>query len=155
MHILGKAKHPLADKLRAEMRNDQAPEGYVALAWYPKGQSAARLLASNGKIILYDTVAVAQQHIPQLGGGRLASWSASGEVCCFTPIDPNGINRIDIVTKYDPYDLPANFADGILSETHGKEWKRHVMWSYVFFDVGQFEKQADGSFINAALGSVR
>jgi hypothetical protein len=129
-----------------------AESKYCAVAWYRWGSTEASILASNQRIILFDTLVIAQQFLPQLGQGRIPTWSKDGESICFTPVEKQGVNRATILTGYDPYNLPANMPDGILSEARGIEWKHHVMWSHVFFDCGQFVKRADGTYANTAIG---
>lgn len=141
------------------------PGTYVVIGLYPSGaahsagpvdpaeaaSSGARLMAVDGKIVLFDTVEIAQQWIPQLGMGRQTHFSRDGETAYWTPMDPNGINRAVLLTGYNPHSLPPNMPGGILSETLGREWRHHVMWSAAFYDVGQILQKKDGSLINTAL----
>ncbi|MBC8138138.1 MAG: hypothetical protein H8F28_19840 [Fibrella sp.] len=132
--------------------NNRLPFGYCIVATYVAGSNAARPLASGGKIVLFDTVAIAQQFIPLLGQGRTPSWSEDGETISFVELDMGGISRAVIVTDYDPYDVPVDFPGGIRSESRSREWKNHIMWSHAFYDCGQsetefrdgMEKRADG-----------
>jgi len=124
---------------------------YCALGLYLVGADKPTLMASNKRIVLFDTLAIAQEVLPILGGeGRFASWDAGKETCFWTPIEPSGFNRAAILTAYDPSDLPANMPNGILSEARGREWKYHVMWSHVMTDCGQFVRTTDGMFTNTA-----
>jgi len=132
------------------------PEGeYIALMWYPPMGCAPRLLAADGKVVLFETAVMARQFMPQLGGGRIPTWSNDGETLCFTPIDPKGINRVALVTGYTPHNLPVGAP--VKSEVKGKEWKNHVMWFHAFYDTGTKKKpqniitRADGTITNLAL----
>lgn len=126
------------------------PRDYVAVGWYPWGKTSASLLAVGGKIVLFDTKQIAREFLPILGQGRIPSWSADGETLSFTPIDPRGMNKMVLVTEYNPYDLPAQMPDGIRSETHGKEWRNHIMFSHAFLDCGQHLVK-DGQVINPLI----
>jgi hypothetical protein len=132
------------------------PDGeYVALMWYPPAGGNPRILAANGKVVLFETAVMARQFMPQLGGGRIPSWSADGETVCFTPIDPKGINRLALVTNYTPHNLPVGAP--VKSEVKGKEWKNHIMWFHAFYDTGtqkspqNIVKAPDGTITNLAL----
>jgi len=132
------------------------PDGeYVALCWYPRPKDPPRLIAANGKVVLFETVAMARQFIPQLGAGRIPRWSRDGETCTFFPLDPRGINQVAIVTGYTPHNLPAGAP--VRSEVKNKPWKSHVMWFHAFYDTGRPGKpgniitRADGSLENLAL----
>lgn len=133
------------------VRQTAKPDGYVALATYCTGSDAVRLLAAKGRIVLFDTVAIAQQFIPLLGMGRTSFWSKDGESITWMPLDPNGFNRAVILTGYDPYHTPAGMPDDIRSEARGREWKSHVMFSAAFLDCGQMVRKADGTVVNTAL----
>lgn len=128
------------------------PDGYIAIGVYKAGSDSASLLAaSNRQIILFDTKLIAQQFLPLLGLGRSYIWGADGESIFFLPIDPTGVNHYDILTGYDPYNLPPGMPDGIRSETKGREWKHHIHWAHVFTDCGQYVRQPDGTLINTAI----
>lgn len=132
--------------------NNRLPDGYVVIGTYSLGADNARLLSANGLIVLFETVAMAQQFAPLLGCGRETTFAAGGEKISWSPLDPRGINRAVIITDYDPYNLPANFSvSGVKSETKTREWKHHVMWFHAFFDCGQHAVDADGNVRNLAL----
>jgi len=123
---------------------------YAAVGIYRSGQARPSLLSANGKVIVFDTPQMARHVLPLLGGGRIAAWDADKETVCFTPIDPQGVNRACILTGYDPYHLPAGLP--LRSETRLRAWRNHVMWQHVFADCGQMRRRVDGTFANTALG---
>ena len=126
------AKRPIVD-----LSNQHS--SYVAVGITVFGKTDVSLLSANGQIVLFDTVAIAQQFLPLLGTGRSPVWSAGGEEVTFLPLQPNTISRAVILTGYDPYHLPAGMPLGVRSETAGKAWKSHIMWSHAFTDCGQFK----------------
>lgn len=128
------------------------PDGYVVIGVYAVGSDRASLLcAPNGKVVVFDTVAIAQQVLPLFGMGRSYRWSHEGERINFTPLVLEGFNRCDILTGYDPYNLPAGMPDRVRSETKGKGWKFHIHWSHVYTDCGQMVRKPDGTVVNTAL----
>ncbi len=124
--------------------------GYAVIGIYPPGKDKPQLMSANGRVLIYDTPEIAKQVLPMLGNGRRALLSADGERVSFIPIDPKSVNRAVVLTGYDPYNLPAGM--GFRSEARLQEWRRHIMWSYVFFDRGQMVRRADGTYANAAIG---
>lgn len=126
------------------------PSGYVAAAWYPWGKSTASLLAVGGKIVLFDTKEIARNFLPILGEGRFASWSEDGETLVFTPFLPEKMNKVVLITDYDPYNLPAQMPGGIRSETKLMGWKSHIMFAHAFLDCGQHEIR-DGKVFNTLV----
>jgi hypothetical protein len=91
------------------------------------------ILAIDGQVVVFDTVAVAQNVIPRLGAGRIEHWSADRETLLFSPLcKVGGFNRLSIWTNYDPYDVPNGFrAKGVYSEAEGRDWKHHAYWHHV------------------------
>lgn len=110
---------------------------YVVLGlYYAEQPDKVQLLGIEGKIITFDTVAVAQQFVPRLGGGRLDAWDTAGESCWFTPLVRQGFNRVDILTGYDPYDVPNGARSaGIWSEAEGRDWRYHVHWCDIWREL--------------------
>lgn len=127
----GEPKRPIVD-----LSNPHS--SYVAVGITVFGKTDVSLLSANGKVVLFDTVAIAQQFVPMLGMGRSPVWAAGGEEMTFLPLQEKTISRAVILTGYDPYHLPAGMVAGLRSETAGKAWKSHIMWSHAFFDCGQF-----------------
>lgn len=141
------------------MLKDTSDRQYCAIGVWIFGRDNPALLRAEGepgvpgKVVIFDTLAMAQEFLPQLGMGRLATWSADRETVAFTPLstEPGTFNRACVITKYDPYHLPSGMPPDLLSETLGKEWKRHIMWSAAFFDVGgNMVERPDGSIANLA-----
>ena len=122
---------------------------FCAVGIYVPGTDRMTLMASSGKIILFDTPALAGDFLPLLGEGRVTRWLPGGETAYWLPTLKGKISRAAVVTNYDPYHLPGGMA--IPSEAKGKEWKRHIMWSYVFTDCGQYGTDATGQRVNLAL----
>lgn len=89
--------------------------------------------AYERRLVLFDNAYTARNAVALLGGGRNSMWTPNGETITFSPIDPEGFNQIDILTPYDPYDVPNGFRHfGIYSEAHGRDWRHHVLWSAVW-----------------------
>jgi hypothetical protein len=129
------------------------PNSYCAVSWYRHGQETPSLFTVDNKVIIFDTLAIAQNFLPILGDGRTPVWNAAGDVLCFLEIDPKGMNKLEIITDYDVYDLPAGMPPGIRSETKTQEWKYHIHWGLVFNDVGQVKRNKEGKVINNALST--
>ena len=123
---------------------------YCVFGVYPFGSDKASLASVHGRVIVADTQEQARSYAPLFGGDRLTVWDEAEETCWFTPLDPNGLSRVCILTGYDPHHTPPNAP--VLSETVGKEWRRHVHATYVFDDCGQMYRRSDGSIANLALG---
>ena len=121
---------------------------FAAIGIYRAGSSRPSLMSVGGKIVVFDHAVQARQYAPLLGGGRVTRWQ-DAETAYWLPLDVNGVNRVCIVTDYDPYSLPPGLP--VLSETHGREWRGHVHAAHVFHDCGQMQRQADGSWRNLAL----
>lgn len=103
----------------------------VGVYWADR-PDAPELLAVEGRMVVFDTLEIARQTLPRLGGGRPEIWDAAKETVSFLPIAPTGFNRLAIITGYDPYDVPTGLrSKGILSEAHGRDWRRHVYWRHV------------------------
>lgn len=136
---------------RSPKTDTRRPDGYVVLGTYACGSRSARLLAVKGRVVLFDTVAIAQQFLPYLGMGRRTCFSPDGESVHWLPLDMTGINRADIITGYDPYDVPVGMPEGIRSESRRHEWRHHVMFSEAFTDCGQMVRKSDGTVVNTAL----
>ena len=101
---------------------------YAAIAVYHAADSNASLLCdSEQKVIIFDHAEMAKDFLPILGNGRISTWTTDGEGICFTPIDPEGINRAVVLTPYDIYNLPPGCP--VLSETRSIAWKNHVIWT--------------------------
>ena len=126
--------------------------GYAALGIYKAGQNKPSLLSVNGRVVVFDTPEMAKNVVPVLGEDRPCTFSADGESAYFLPLDPNGVNRVVVLTDYDPYNLPSGLP--MRSETRLTEWKGHVMWHLVFADCGQFEARGDGTYRNTAIGEA-
>lgn len=141
---------PLVLHVPLVLQAASAPK-YCAVGIYVAGAKEPRLMMASGKVILFDTLAIAQQVLPLIGGGRFSHWSDDRESIGWTPIEAEGVNRCDILTGYDPYRLPAGLPGHLRSETAGKEWHSHVMWSHWMTDCGQFAKRADGTMQNTVL----
>lgn len=91
-------------------------------------------LAMDGKIVVFDTLAVAREVLPRLFAGRLHRWDATKETLFALQLHAGKgtFNRLAIWTSYDPYDVPNGFrAKGVYSEAHGLDWKHHVLWAHV------------------------
>lgn len=134
--------------------------GYAVIGIFPPGGNAPQIMSVRGKIVVFDTPDIARQWMPRLGNGRVSGWDVGGDTVCFTPLDTRGVNRACVLTDYDPYQAPAGLsiprADGggvyrIRSETHGREWKHHIIWSLALTDCGQMALQPDGTWVNTAL----
>lgn len=103
---------------------------YCAVALYLVGKSEPVWLHHEGKIVVFDQRINAQDVLEWMSEGRDTIWFNNNEECAYQPIDPRPgkVNRAVIVTGYDPYHLPAQHA--VLSETRGKEWRRHIHWGH-------------------------
>lgn len=89
-------------------------------------------LSFDGKLVTFDTLEIAQDFLPLLGGGRLYMQDVASETFSFSPISRRSFNRAVIYTGYDPYDAPNGFrAKGVYSEAHGRDWQHHVYWGQV------------------------
>jgi hypothetical protein len=130
---------------------------YCAVGLYLVGENNPIVMMTNGKVVLFDTKVIAQQFMPQLGAGRLADWSADGEYLFFHPLKAQGFNKACVITAWDPYNLPAGMPDHIRSETPGREWRCHIMWSHAFTDCGpgHWVQNSDGVLVNTALGEYQ
>lgn len=112
-----------------------------------------------GKVVLFDTITMAREWIPQLSLGRPCVWSRNKETITFR-LPPDvmqvgpanyGYDKACIITDYDPYNLPSGMPADLKSEVLGMAWKCHIMWSAAFFDVGgNLVEQADGKLVNLA-----
>src|ERR1041384_6037682 len=111
--------------LRSSSHRPTEPNpGYAAVAVYLAGKDHPTLLNVDGRVVIFDTPEMARWAMPQLGGGRPASWSDDREWIYFNPISTVGVNRACVVTDYDVYNLPPNHP--VLSEARGRDWKRHI-----------------------------
>jgi hypothetical protein len=136
-----------------EILRGKGESRYCAVAVYPTGSRSAQILSVGGRVVLFDTLEIARNFLPQLGTGRHTLWSGDGETAFWPELDAQGISRADVVTGYDPYQLPGGMPRGIASETRGREWRCHVMWSHVFTDCGgNLARRSDGTLANVALG---
>jgi len=101
---------------------------YCILAYYWAGNPKAQFFAIDGKIVVFDTIEIARDYAPQLAPGRLPYWDVTEEICYFSPLDPQGFNRVDVVTGYDPYNVPVGFGTdyGVFSEAKSMAWKYHA-----------------------------
>lgn len=124
--------------------------GYAAIGIYAPGADRPALMSANGRVILFDTPAVARSFLPALGGGRRDLWAADGETVCFAPLDPRGVNRACVLTGYDPYNLPPGLP--VRSEVRSREWRGHVHYAAWWRDAGQMVRRPDGTFANLAIG---
>ena len=102
--------------------------GFAAIGIY-HSDDRLTLLSSGGRVIVFDTPAVARHFLPALRPGAIDYWSADVETVWFSPIAPGYINRAAIITNYDPYNLPPGLP--VCSEVHAQEWRRHVYWNDV------------------------
>jgi len=93
-------------------------------------------LSFEGRLVTFDTLQIAQDFLPLLGGGRLYSQDVARETFTFSPISRKSFNRAVIYTGYDPYDVPNGFrTKGVYSEGHGQDWKHHVYWGHVRLEM--------------------
>ena len=108
---------------------------YCAIALFIVGKADPVWLQDDGKIVIFDTVANAQDMLELMAEGRQTLWYQNGEECCYQPIFPQvgKTNRALIVTGYDVYNVPALHAVG--SETKGMAWKHHIHWGHWFRQV--------------------
>lgn len=89
-------------------------------------------LAVEGKIVIFDTLAEAQEILPALMPGRLHLWDGEQETLYACDLQKTGYNRLSIWKGYDPYDVPNGFrSKGVYSEGEGRDWKYHVHMSQV------------------------
>jgi len=105
---------------------------------YNDRPDTAQLLAHEGRILLFSTLAEAQSALPRFGGAdRHTHWSADEEEAYWTPLDmrPGSFNKAVILTGYDPYNVPANGIPGIRSETRGRDWRHHMLFNNVIAGV--------------------
>jgi len=130
---------------------------YCAVGIYLVGESNPIVMMTNRKVVLFDTKVIAQQFMPQLGDGRFTNWSPDGEYLFFHPLVTEGFNKICVITDWDPYRLPAGMPDHIRSETPGREWRHHIMWSHAFTDCGpgHWVPGPNGVPVNTALGEYQ
>ena len=108
------------------------------------------LLATNGRVWVFDTANVARNFLPLLGNGRAVHWSKDGERCTFSPAILGEVNRCCILTGYDPYHLPAGMP--VQGETRGLDWKHHIHYTYGVVNAGQWAAREDGTLANLAAG---
>ena len=103
---------------------------YCAITLYVVGKSDPIWLQDEGKIVIFDTKASAQDILELMAEGRDTIWHQNGEDACYQPIIPTlgKTNRALIVTGYDVYNTPALHA--VRSETKGKAWKHHIHWGH-------------------------
>ena len=80
--------------------------GYAVIGIYHAAEDRPSLMSSDGRVIVFDTPQMAVEFLPLLGGGRITQWSADGETACWSPVEPQGVNRASVLTNYDPYDMP-------------------------------------------------
>lgn len=102
------------------------------------------LATDDSRVIVFDTVAQAQQYLPRLGNGRPTRWRGPEEAFWIPGTAEEftlGVNRAVIVTEYDPYNIPAGLP--ILSEVRSREWRHHV-------HVSQIAQRPDGGWSNLA-----
>lgn len=100
--------------------------GYAVIGIYRPGQSQPSLMSHHGRVIVFDTPEMARNYLPQLGGGRPTRWK-DRDTAYWLPLQPKGVNRAVVLTDYDVYNLPPGAP--IRSETRGRDWQRHVIWS--------------------------
>ena len=105
-------------------------------------------MSVGGKIVVFDHAVQARQYVPLLGGGRVTRWQ-DADTAYWLPLELNGVNRVCIVTDYDPYSLPPGLP--VASETHGREWRGHVHAALCVPRLRTDAAQADGSWHNLAL----
>lgn len=103
----------------------------VGITW-ADSPDKTEFLAVEGKLVVFDTLAIAQETLPRLFGGRQHAWSADRETLVGIEMTREGFNRLAIWKSYDPYDVPNGFrSKGIWSEGQSRAWKHHVMWHTV------------------------
>ncbi|MCW3053300.1 MAG: hypothetical protein JWN14_2470 [Chthonomonadales bacterium] len=93
-------------------------------------------LSFEGKLVTFDTLEIAQDFLPMMGGGRPCAEDVSRETFSFSPISRRSFNRAVIYTGYDPYDVPGGFrTKGVYSEAHNRDWRWHVYWGHVRLEM--------------------
>lgn len=118
---------PPRDRPEAFPEAHLARNCYAAIALHlPGGKGTTLLSDGHGRVVVFDTPLMANWIAPTLSGGRQTTWDATGEVATFWPLEPGQVNRISIITDYDPYNLPAMFP--VKSETKLMGWKHHIHW---------------------------
>ncbi len=80
------------------------------------------LMSSAGRVIVFDTAAVAWEWLPLLGQGRRYSVDAGGEGITFWEVSAALPNRARVVSPYFP--------------AEGQPWRRHRIWSEWWTDCG-------------------
>lgn len=109
----------------------QTQKGYCALRVYVDGKSCLYTVPVEGapqgfRVVVFDTPNCARAFLPHLGKGRITQWSLDMETATWS-FRLGAINRADILTGYDVYNLPGGLP--VTSETHSMAWKEHVRWA--------------------------
>ena len=73
------------------------------------------LMSSGGKVVVFDTAAIAWEWLPLLGQGRRCLGNAATRTVWFNELSSTLPNLAKIVCPYSPQEKAP--------------WKRHVIWS--------------------------
>lgn len=108
---------------------------YCAIALYAVGKAEPFWLQQDGRIIIFDSKANAQDIIELMSEGRDTNWSQNGEDATYWPLSGQRgkVNRSLVITGYDVYNVPAGHA--VPSETKGLSWKHHIHWAHWYRGV--------------------
>jgi len=129
----------------------EIPKGYCAIAVGVPKSGNYRLLSVSQRVVVFESKTQAEDFIYKLAGDqRQITTDDKMEWFSFHPNSKNKINRACIVIDYNPYDAPLP----VRSEAHAIAWRYHILHWLAFHDCGQFEKQSDGSTINAETNSL-
>lgn len=101
------------------------------------------------RVVVFDTIEMARAYAEFIGNGRLPLWDEMRESCFFSPLDPAGYNRIDVITGYDPYNVPAGYCGGMVgSEARSLDWKHHVGMLEATEAIKRFAKRTEGARVD-------
>lgn len=122
------------------------------------GSDAWSPLAVNGRIVVFDTLRMAQDFLPTLAWSRDYRWSADKETLTFVPpvLTGEAINQVCIMTGYDPFDVPVSILtncskNAVRSEGKGRAWRSHVMWHEVREGLQESQRRVDADRVETFL----
>ena len=88
---------------------------YAAIAVHSPLSGRWELMSDGGRVIVFDTMEVAWNWLPLLGGGRPYRADARSRSLCFLELSRTAPNRARVVWPYDPGEKAP--------------WRSHVIWS--------------------------
>lgn len=139
----------LHDSLRREKRD--TARSYAVLAVKYGANTSFSLLANKGRVVVFDTPAIAKEFVRRLGQGRRTYWKRDEETAFWRPYLLDAFNEASVIVDYDPYELPPN--SPVPQESMLRSWQHHILWN-ILWDSQFVSQNRDGKLIHEATGEV-